>query len=131
MAVRVAETEDVTEAVVTVKVSLLLPAATVTERGTVAAALLLESETDTPPVGAGPLKVMVPVAEAPPVTLAGETATDESETPTFEVRGIVMVEPAAMATLSWICPPYVPQEIWEQIPVTGTLAALVVVNTTL
>ncbi len=83
----------------------MLPAATVTEAGSVAAALLLESETDAPPVGAAPLKVTVPVVDVPLVTVAGETATDESETPTFEFKGIVTVEFAVMTTLSWICPP--------------------------
>ena len=79
---------------------LVLPAATVTDAGAIAAALLLASDTATPPVGAGPLKVTVPVVDAPPITLAGETAIEESETPMFEVRGMVTVELAAMATLS-------------------------------
>jgi hypothetical protein len=78
--VRVAETDDLTVLVVTLKVALVLPAATVTVAGTVAEALLLDSATDTPPVGAAPLKATVPVAEVPPVTLVGFTATDERET---------------------------------------------------
>jgi hypothetical protein len=47
------------------------PAGTVTPLvGTVAAALLLETETRAPPVGAGPFKVTVAVGEdVPPVTL--------------------------------------------------------------
>ena len=97
---RVAETEEATEPVATLKVALLLPPATVTEAGTVAAVLLLESETAMPPVGAGPFNVTVPVADTPLVTLAGETAIDESETPTLDIRGMVTVEFAAMATLS-------------------------------
>jgi hypothetical protein len=83
--VRVAKTDDVTTLVETVKVAVALPAATVTEAGTVADALLLERETDTPPEGAPPLKVTVPVADAPPFTLAGLTETDESETVTAGV----------------------------------------------
>jgi hypothetical protein len=78
--VRVAETDDVTVLVETVKVAVVLPAATVTEAGVVAAALLLASETDTPPEGAAPLKVTVPVADVPLATLEGLTATDKSET---------------------------------------------------
>ena len=77
---RVAEAEEVTEVVLTVKVAVVLPAATVTEAGTVAAALLLESETDTPPVGAAPLNVTVPVDEVPPVTLVGLSETDDRAT---------------------------------------------------
>ena len=97
--------EDVTALVEVLKVAVVLPAATVTEAGTVAAALLLESDTDTPPEGAAPLKVTVPVADVPLATLEGLTATDESETPTIAGSGIVTVDPAAMTTLSWICPP--------------------------
>ena len=96
----VAETDDVTALVVIVKVAVLLPAATVTEAGALAALLLLESETDTPPVGAAPLRVSVPVAEAPALTLEGLTETEDNDTPAFDVRGIVTVEPAAMTTLS-------------------------------
>jgi hypothetical protein len=101
----VAETDDVTVLVETLNVAVVLPAATVTEAGTVADALLLESETETPPEGAAPLKVTVPVAAVPPVTLAGLTESEESATPTFAESGMVTVEPAAMTTLSWICPP--------------------------
>ena len=54
--------EAVTVLVLTVKVELLAPAATVTLAGTVAAAVLsLERETAAPPLGAGPLSVTVPV----------------------------------------------------------------------
>jgi len=61
-----------TGVVVTVKVAVVAPAATVTLDGTVAAAvLLLLSVTTSPPVGAGPLNVTVPVDEVPPVTVAG------------------------------------------------------------
>ena len=99
-----AEAEDVT-VLVTLKVALLLPAATVTNAGTVAEALLLESETAAPPVGAAPLKVTVPVAEVPPVTLEGFIATEESGTPTVPGRAIVSVEFAAIVTLSCTWPP--------------------------
>jgi hypothetical protein len=76
----VAETEDVTDLVVTIKVAVVAPAATDTEAGTVADALLLESETETPPEGAAALKVTVPVAEVPPVTLEGLMDSDDKET---------------------------------------------------
>ena len=61
-----------------VKVALLLPAATVTLAGTLAAALLLESVTAAPPVGAGPLSVTVPVDDCvPPVTLVGFNVSED------------------------------------------------------
>jgi hypothetical protein len=63
--------EPVTALVVTVNVALLAPAATVTLEGTVAADALLERSTTTPPLGAAPLSVTVPVEDAPPLTLVG------------------------------------------------------------
>ena len=61
-----------TALVLSVKVAVVAPAGTVTLRGTLAAALLLESRTCAPPAGAGPLSVTVPVGEdVAPVTLVG------------------------------------------------------------
>lgn len=58
--------------VVTVKVALVAPAATVTLPGTVATpVLLLEREMTAPPLGAGAPNVTVPVEALPPVTLDG------------------------------------------------------------
>jgi len=69
-----------TALVLTVKDALVAPAATVTLEGTVAAvALLLESVTCAPPMGAGPLSVTVPVEEFPPVTLVGFSESEERE----------------------------------------------------
>ena len=71
--------DAVTALVLTVNVALLVPAATVTLAGTLAAPLSLESITCAPPVGAGPLSVAVPVEVcAPPVTLEGFSASEES-----------------------------------------------------
>ena len=65
---------------VTVKVALVAPAATVTLAGVRATAvLLLESATCAPPMGAGPLSVTVPVEEFPPVTLVGFSESEERE----------------------------------------------------
>ena len=71
--------DAVTVLVLTVNVALLAPAATVTLAGTIAAAVLsLIRETAAPPVGAGPLRVTVPVEGDPPVTLIGLSAIAES-----------------------------------------------------
>jgi len=62
----------ITTDVLTVNVALVAPAGTVTLAGTLATeGLLLERETTTPPLGAGPLNVTVAVEELPPVTLDG------------------------------------------------------------
>jgi len=54
------------------------PAATVTEAGTVAAALLLVSVTTAPPAGAGPLSVTVfKVVDVPPKTDDGDKVTND------------------------------------------------------
>src|SRR5262249_37509546 len=50
--------------VCTVNVALVLPAATVTLVGTLAAPLLLDSMTCAPPAGAGPLRVTLPLADS-------------------------------------------------------------------
>ena len=74
----VADAVLATAVVVTVKVAVVAPAATVTLAGTVAAALLLDKPTDSPPVGAALPKVTVPVDEVPPVTAVGLNVTDET-----------------------------------------------------
>ena len=72
--------DEVTDLVVTVKLALVEPAATVTLAGTVAAVLLLESETTAPPDGAAPVRVTVPCAELPPRTLVGLSVSVERVT---------------------------------------------------
>ena len=67
-----------TALVPTLKLALVAPAATVTPAGTDAAPLLSESVTCAPPAGAGPFRVTVPVAELPPVTLAGLRLSEEA-----------------------------------------------------
>ena len=62
--------------VVAVKVALVAPAATVTDAGTWAAAVFeLVRATIAPPAGAGPLRVTVPVEDAPPTTDVGDRPT--------------------------------------------------------
>jgi hypothetical protein len=74
----VTDVDAATALLVTLNVALVAPAGTVTLAGTVTAALLLESVTCAPPAAAGPLRVTVPVAAAPPVTLAGLTFSAET-----------------------------------------------------
>ena len=62
-----------TPVVVIVKVAVVEPAATRTVAGRVADVLFDERLTESPPVGALPLKVTVPVEEVPPTTEVGET----------------------------------------------------------
>jgi hypothetical protein len=111
----VAERVEETDLVVTVKVALVLPAATVIEAGTVAEALLLEIDILAPPEGATPVKVTVPVAELPPVTLEGLTETDDNET----VPAGVMASAAVLLT-----PLYVPVIVAETEDVTDLVVTV-------
>lgn len=94
----VADFADVETAVVTVKVADVAPAETVTDPGTETPTVLLDNETDSPPVGAGPTRVTVPVAFCPPTTSDGAIPTDAGT-----VRWIVntsdLVEPLAAADI--------------------------------
>ena len=65
-----------TAVVVTVNVAVVAPAATVTDEGTVADALSDRRATEVPPVGAGPVRVTVPVEGLPPTTDVGLSDTD-------------------------------------------------------
>ena len=68
-----------TGAVVTLNVAVVAFGAMVTPAGTLAAAvLLLPSVTSTPPAGAGPFSVTVPVDELPPRTDVGLNVTELS-----------------------------------------------------
>jgi len=65
-----------TVVVLTVKFAEVALAGTVTELGTVAAGLALDSVTTAPLAGAGPVRLTVPVADWPPVTLEGVTLNE-------------------------------------------------------
>ncbi|HWD38582.1 MAG TPA: hypothetical protein VG944_07015 [Fimbriimonas sp.] len=67
-----------TAVVVAVKVPVVAPAAIVTEDGVVTEVELLERLTTKPPVGAAEPMVAVPVDEAPPATLVGDTLIEDS-----------------------------------------------------
>jgi hypothetical protein len=73
----VAEVEIRTEDVLTVNVALLAPAGMKTLAGTLAAPLLLERVTCTPPAAAGALNVTVPLEDCqPPTTLVGLSVSE-------------------------------------------------------
>jgi hypothetical protein len=96
VAVIVVEVLLATANVVMVKFADVLPAGTVTDAATVAAVvLLLCRDTLTPPVGAGPVSVIVPVEGLPPVTLVGLTVTDVRLTAAgVTVKVAVCVDPS-------------------------------------
>ena len=84
--------------------ALVLPAATVTLPGTVAAVLLSVNVTTAPPEGAGPVKVTVPVELLPPVTLVGLTLR-ELTPGGFTVRladALLLWYVAEMVATAWI-----------------------------
>jgi hypothetical protein len=79
VAVMITDVEALTPDVPTVNVTLLLPPETVTDAGTDAAGLLLESVTVEPVNPAGPLSVTVAVELAPPTTAVGFKVTDAND----------------------------------------------------
>jgi hypothetical protein len=64
---------EATVVVFTVKLPVVWPAAMIMLAGTVADAEPLPRVTETPPAGAGALRVTVPVLLEPPVTVVGES----------------------------------------------------------
>src|SRR5207249_1259089 len=79
VAVMLACVTAVTAFVMTAKLAVVVPAATVTDAGTVAALrLLLVNATTAPPAGAAALSVTVPVLFAPPVSVAGFSVIEAS-----------------------------------------------------
>ena len=74
----VADVAVVTAVVVTLKLALVAPAGTVTLAGVEAAVELSARDTTTPPLGAAPVNVTVPVDELPPTTVVGFNESAES-----------------------------------------------------
>jgi hypothetical protein len=87
-----------TGTVVTVKLAVRVPAATVTEGGAEAALLEDASVTFRPTLGAAPFNLTVPLALAPPTTLVGVTVTVPGDGG-FTVRGAVRLLPPRVALI--------------------------------
>ena len=101
----------VTVLLVTVKVAVVAPAATVTDAGTVAAfVLLLVSATAAPPAGAAVVKVTVPVLAAPPVTAVGFSESTATPADGLTVRFaftdpplyVAVIVTDAVAVTAWL-----------------------------
>ena len=107
-----AEVFVATGLVVTLKLAVVAPAATVTLAGTCATVVLsLASATTAPPAGALPFSVTVAVELVPPSTLVGLSVTDAS------VGGFT-VNPADTV------PPYVPEMFANVEVVTGLVVTV-------
>ena len=114
-----------TGTVVIVNVAVVCPAAIVTVAGIVTAVLVVDNATAAPPIGAAPLRVTVPVDEAPPTTVAGFRPMDKrtagvtvrlalrapeydaesaivelDDTPDVETVNVALVAPAATVTVA-------------------------------
>lgn len=79
----------------------MAPAATVTEAGTVAAALPDARVTLCPPAGAAVLRVTVPVDELPPTTEVGFNVTVETRIG-LTVRVAALLEPFEVAEIDGV-----------------------------
>jgi hypothetical protein len=93
VALIVAVVMAVTADVVDVKLAVVLPAVTVTDAGVPTEELSSERLTTMPPVGAGAVKVTVPVDEVPAITLFGFIDKLASAAVGFTVRVEVLLRP--------------------------------------
>jgi hypothetical protein len=91
---------EVTAEVVPVTEPLVLPAAMVTVVGRLTSTELAERSTDTPPLGAGDVRVTVAVNDDPPITLVGLTLTEATPScrTVNEAEALVLSHEAAMVT---------------------------------
>ena len=105
----VAVTFAATPVVVTVNVTVLEPPGTVTVFDTTALVELDVSVIEPPFGGATPLKVTVPVEDAPPRTVLGETVTDCNVAGLTVRVDLALLEPiaAVMVTVSELATPLV------------------------
>ena len=112
----VGDINALTAAVVTLKVALVAPAGMVTLAATCAAALLLDRLTETPPLGAGPLSVTVPVEPCPPVTIEGLMLTACKAEELFTVKVAVSVSVAPLDSLTncvMVCVPFATAVVFQ------------------
>jgi hypothetical protein len=89
----------VTALVVTVKVRLVVPAATVTLAGTLADGESSDRDTRVPPDGAAALSLTVPVEELPPTMVVGLSVRALSV--------VEVVEGVMLRVANWVTPPRV------------------------
>lgn len=114
-----ADADAVCGAVLTVKVALVAPAATVTLAGTVAAAVLpLVSVTTAPPDGAALASVAVPCELPPPATVAGLSVIAESTGAVGAAVGVTV------RTADFVTPPPVTEMVTGVVVVTGVVKML-------
>src|SRR6185312_14623895 len=122
----VATVEDATGVVPMLKLAVVAPCGTVTDGGTVAAALLLDKATTTLPTAA-PVKVSVPVDEFPPITLVGLTVIEESAAGGLELKVALTDFAASMVTLHAPVPLQAPPQPANAEPVSGVAVKLTTV----
>ena len=98
----VATVDTDTATVGIVNVAAVLPAATVTEVGGIAAPALLVRRTFNPLAGAAPVKLMVPEEFNPPTTVVGSSLRAETDGGVI-VSDAVSVNPAKLAVRVAVC----------------------------
>jgi len=112
--------DAVTDTVVTVKVALVAPATIVTLAGTLAtAALLLESDTNAPPLGAAEVSVTVPVEPLPPTRLEGLNVSDDNV-----AAGGGGASGFTVKVADWVTPPPETEIVTTVCTVTGLVKML-------
>src|SRR5712692_7338768 len=120
MAEMVTGVDAVTDTVVTVNVALVAPATIVTLAGTLAtAALLLESDTNAPPLGAAEVSVTVPVEPLPPTRLEGLNVSDDNV-----AAGGGGASGFTVKVADWVTPPPETEIVTTVCTVTGLVKML-------
>ena len=127
-AVTVAETLVAVGLVVIVKFPVIAPAATVTDAGVTALALLELRLTTDPPVGAGPLSVTVPVELLPPTTEVGATET-EAGTGGTTVTIALTVEACELAVMVTLVEAATGEVLIVKVPVVPPAGTVILAGT--